>query len=187
MVRSMVNAVVTIRFKATLLAPAAPAGASWLFLVLPTAASDRLPTRSMVTVAGTLAGQRLQATLQPDGQGGHWLRVDRALQQAAGVAAGQTVALEIAPADVEPEPVVPDDLHAALAAHPAARATWDDITAVARRDWIFWIVSGKKADTRVRRVATACDMLAAGKRRACCFDRSGMYSKSLAAPTPKAD
>ncbi|WP_372382571.1 YdeI/OmpD-associated family protein [Xanthomonas sp. NCPPB 1068] len=138
-------------------------------------------------VAGTLAGQRLQATLQPDGQGGHWLRVDHALQQAAGVAAGQTVALEIAPVDVEPEPVVPDDLHAALAAHPAARATWDDITAVARRDWIFWIVSGKKADTRVRRVATACDMLAAGKRRACCFDRSGMYSKSLAAPTPKAD
>lgn len=140
----------------------------------------------MVTVTGTVAGYPLQATLEPDGQGGHWLKVDHALQQAAGVAAGDRVAVEMTPVDVEPEPVVPDDLHAALAAQPAARATWDDITAVARRDWIFWIVSGKKADTRVKRIATACDMLASGKRRACCFDRSGMYSKSLAAPTPKA-
>ncbi|QBG93810.1 hypothetical protein EYR26_23050 [Xanthomonas oryzae] len=105
------------------------------------------------------------------------------MQQAAGVSVGQTVALEIAPVVEAPEPVVPDDLNAALA---AARATWDDITAVARRDRIFWVVSGKKADTRVKRIATACDMLAAGKRRACCFDRSGMCSNSLAAPTPKA-
>ncbi|HBK45151.1 MAG TPA: hypothetical protein DDZ67_01690, partial [Xanthomonadaceae bacterium] len=74
------------------------------------------------------------------------------------------------------------DLREALVAQPAARATWDDITAVARRDWIFWISSGKKAETRVKRIATACDMLAAGKRRACCFDRSGMYGKSLGAP-----
>ncbi len=96
------------------------------------------------------------------------------------------MALDIAPVAEEPEPVLPDDLHAALAAQPNARATWDAITAVARRDWIFWVTSGKKADTRIKRIATACDMLASGKRRACCFDRSGMYSTSLAAPTPKA-
>ncbi|MCC8536070.1 YdeI/OmpD-associated family protein [Xanthomonas axonopodis pv. poinsettiicola] len=176
----------TVRCKATLLEPAAPKAATWLFLQLPAAASNTLPTRSMVTVTGTFAGQPLQATLEPDGQGGHWLKVDHALQQAAGVAAGDEVAVEVTPVDVEPEPVVPDDLHAALAAQPAARATWDDITALARRDWIVWIVSGKKAATRVKRIATACDMLASGKRRACCFDRSGMYSKSLTAPTPKA-
>ncbi|MCD0244658.1 YdeI/OmpD-associated family protein [Xanthomonas melonis] len=175
-----------IRCKARLLEPDAPGAATWLFLRLPAAASTQLPTRSMVTVRGSLAGHPLQATLEPDGQGGHWLKLDAALQRAAGVAAGDTVALEIAPVDVEPEPVVPDDLQAALAAQPAARATWDDITALARRDWIFWIVSGKQAQTRVKRIATACAMLAAGKRRACCFDRSGMYSKSLAAPTPKA-
>lgn len=182
----MAKPAATLRFKATLLEPAAPADACWLFVLLPAAASNKLPTRSMVTVAGTFAGHPLQATLQPDGQGGHWLKVEKALQQAAGVAAGATVTLEIAPVAEEPEPLVPDDLHDALTAHPTARATWDDITAVARRDWIFWIVSGKKAETRAKRIATSCDMLAAGKRRACCFDRSGMYSKSLTAPTPKA-
>ncbi|WP_425521447.1 YdeI/OmpD-associated family protein [Xanthomonas translucens] len=43
-------------------------------------------------------------------------------------------------------------------------------------------MSGKKADTRVKRIASACDMLASGKRCACCFDRSDMYSKSPGAP-----
>ncbi len=172
----------TIRFTVELHRPSTPKGAAWTFLVIPARASAQLPTRSMVTVAGTLEGQPLRATLRPDGRGGHWLRVGRALREKAGVAAGDTVALEIAPVEQEPEARVPPDLRAALAANPAAKATWSDITAVARRDWVCWITSGKKAETRVKRIATACDMLACGKRRACCFDRSGIYSKSLRAP-----
>ncbi len=172
----------TLRFKARLQRPADPAGADWSFLLLPAATSARLPSRGMVSVEGRFAGQPFQATLSPDGQGGHWLRVEADLREAAGVANGDTVALAFAPMAQEPEPAVPADLAAALDAHPAARATWDDITAVARRDWIHWIGSGKKAETRVKRIDTACDMLAAGKRRACCFDRSGMYSKSMSAP-----
>ena len=172
----------TVRCKARLLRPAAPADADWTFLVLPATASARLPTRSMVSVEGQLAGQPFQATLEPDGQGSHWLRVERALREAADVAPGDTVPLVLAPMAQEPEPALPPDLGQALARNPAARATWDDITAVARRDWIHWIGSGKKADTRARRIATACDKLASGQRRACCFDRSGMYSKSLSAP-----
>ena len=83
----------------------------------------------------------------------------------------------------EPEPKVPADLKQALDDNPAAKATWVDITPVARRDWIHWITSGKKAETRVKRIATACDKLACGNRRACCFDRSGMYSKgNMGAP-----
>ncbi|HEY5972714.1 MAG TPA: YdeI/OmpD-associated family protein [Pseudoxanthomonas sp.] len=172
-----------VKFKATLSRPAEPKGAAWTFLVLPTAASKQLPTRSMVTVDGTLAGQPFQATLEPDGQGSHWLKIDKALREAAGVAAGDSVALEIAPVEKEPEPKVPADLKLALAGNPAAKAMWKEITTVARRDWIHWITSGKKAETRVNRIATACDKLACGNRRACCFDRSGMYSKgNMGAP-----
>lgn len=171
-----------IRFKAKLLRPAAPKAAAWTFLVLPVEASGKLPTRSMVTVDGTLDGNPFQATLEPDGRGGHWLKVDKALRESAGVAAGDTVTLEMTPVDVEPEPRLPPDMRKALAAHPAARAPWDDITPAARRDWIHWITSGRKAETRERRIRTACDMLASGKRRACCFDRSGIYSKAFCAP-----
>jgi uncharacterized protein YdeI (YjbR/CyaY-like superfamily) len=108
--------------------------------------------------------------------------VDRKLGEAAGADAGDVVTLEIAPAADEPEPTVPADLRKALAAAPKARALWSDITPIARRDWILWITSAKQADTRERRIKNACSMLAAGKRRVCCFDRSGFYSKSLSAP-----
>lgn len=171
-----------IRFEATLLRPAAPKGATWTFIVLPAQASAALPARGMVTVDGTLQGHPFQATLEPDGQGSHWLKVDKALRTAAGVDVGQTAAFAMKPVEIEPEPKVPPELRKALAAHPQARAQWDDITPVARRDWIHWITSAKKEETRERRIHTACDMLASGKRRACCFDRSGMYSKALSAP-----
>ena len=83
----------------------------------------------------------------------------------------------------EPEPTVPADLKQALAGNAAAKTTWANITTVARRDWIHWITSGKKAETRANRITVACDKLASGRRRACCFDRSGMYSKgNMGAP-----
>ena len=172
-----------IRFKATLLRPAKPEkGGTWSFLVLPKTASGKLPTRSMTSVEGTLNGQAFAATLEPDGQGSHWLKVPRALRDEAGAQPGDEVTLEIRPAETEPEPEVPADLRKALSAAPDAEAVWDDITPVARRDWIHWITSGKREETRVRRIEVACDKLAGGQRRACCFDRSGMYSNSLSAP-----
>ena len=180
----MTTSAANIRFKAKLLRPGSPKGATWAFLVLPADASAKLPTRSMTTVDGTLEGHPFQATLEPDGQGSHWLKVGRALREAAGAAVGDTVSLEITPVAVEPEPHVPVDLGKAIAAAPGARAQWSSLTPVARRDWVHWITSGKKAETRERRIANACDMLASGKRRACCFDRSGIYSKGLGAPKP---
>jgi hypothetical protein len=172
-----------IRFKAKLLRPAESAKAdSWTFLILPKTASAKLPSRGMTAVEGTINAYSFQAVLEPDGQKSHWLKVDRKLREAAGADAGDIVTLEIAPAAEEPEPTVPADLRKALVAAPKARKLWSDITTVARRDWVHWITSAKQPETRARRIKNACSMLAAGKRRVCCFDRSGFYDKSLSAP-----
>ncbi|MFT4177870.1 MAG: YdeI/OmpD-associated family protein [Thermomonas sp.] len=177
-----------IRFKATLLRPAMPKNATWRFLRLPKSASARLPSRGMVSVEGMFAGQPFKATLEPDGEGSHWLKVPRALHEAAGIEASDTVALEIAPAAKEPEPRLPPDLRKALAGAPAALAQWKTITAAARRDFIQWLSTAKQVDTRARRIRNACDMLAAGKRRICCFDRSGIYSRgNIGAPEAARD
>ena len=74
-----------IRFEAKLQRPATPIGADWAFLLLPSVASKQLPTRSMVSVDGTLAGSPFQATLEPDGAGGHWLKVGAELLAASAV------------------------------------------------------------------------------------------------------
>jgi hypothetical protein len=172
-----------IRFEARLLRPADTGKAvTWTFLLLPAAASGRLPTRSALTVEGTLNGKPFRANLEPDGARSHWLKVPRALRVAANAEPGDTVTLEIQPSAEQLHTPAPPDLRKALSAAPEAKAVWDRITPVARRDWVSWVVSAKKAGTRQRRIEAACDMLASGKRRVCCFDRSGAYSKALGAP-----
>ena len=175
-----------IRFSATLQRPSEDQGTrskSWLAVILPGRASAKLPSRGMVSVQGTINGHALVASLHPDGRGGHWLKVDPALQAQCGVCEGDRVTLAIAPVEREPEPEVPEDLARALKQAPsAARQAWEDITPLARRDWVQWVTSGKRVDTRVSRIEKTCDMLAQGKRRPCCFDRSGMYSKSISSP-----
>ena len=172
-----------IRFKAKLLRPAVTAkGNSWTFLTVPKDASAKLPSRGRTTVEGAINGFPFTATLEPDGQKSHWLKVNRKMRESAGADAGDMVTLEIAPAGKDTEPEVPTDLRKALAADPKARALWSNITPNARRDWIHWITSAKQPETRARRIKNACSMLTAGKRRVCCFDRSGFYSKSLSAP-----
>jgi hypothetical protein len=173
----------TLRFKARLLLPAKPGSdTSWAFVILPKDASERLPRRGRTTVDGAINGYGFRATLEPDGQLSHWLRVSSELREAAGADIGDVVMLEIMPVKKEPEPDIPSDLLAALSAHSEARTVWDDTTTIARLDWIHWITSAKQSKTRAQRISNACDMLASGKRRVCCFDESGYYSKAFHAP-----
>lgn len=123
-----------IRFKAKLLRPAATAkGGSWSFLILPKNASAKLPTRGMTTVEGTINGYSFRATLEPDGQKSHWLKVTKKVREAAAADVGDVVTLEIMSAGEKAEPRVPADLRKALTAAPQARALWSDITPIAQR------------------------------------------------------
>ncbi len=115
------------------------------------------------------------------------MKVERTICRAAGVEAGDVVVLAFSPVAAEPEPMIPPRFRAALAAAPErARTVWADITPMARRDFIHWIESAKREETREKRATAACDMLAQGKRRPCCFDRSGIYGKNLTAPVADA-
>ncbi|KKR65123.1 MAG: hypothetical protein UU06_C0028G0011 [Parcubacteria group bacterium GW2011_GWB1_40_5] len=43
---------------------------------------------------------------------------------------------------------VPEDLQKALVSNSVAQKAWEDITPLARNEWICWVTSGKKAETR---------------------------------------
>src|SRR5437870_13375400 len=92
------------------------------------------------------------------------------------------------PAGEESEPRVPTDLRKALAAAPMANAQWRDLTPIARRDFMSWIDSAKQLETRKRRIEKACSMLAAGKRRPCCYSivSFDLYTALNANPRAKA-
>lgn len=83
---------------------------------------------------------------------------------------------------------LPADLKKVLTADPAAKARWDDLTPVARRDFISWIDSAKQEATRKRRVESVPSRLASGKRRPCCYAIVPMdlYTALNASPKAKA-
>lgn len=156
-----------IRFSAKLTQHKANEKSGSLTLALPKDA--KLPSRGITMVEGMINSIPFRIALEPNGKGTSCLRVNKTMREAAGADAGDTVTVEITRIGEEPEIRAPMDLRKALAADPAAQAGWADITPMARRDWIFSITSAKQPETRKRRIEKACDMLACGKRRLCCF------------------
>jgi uncharacterized protein YdeI (YjbR/CyaY-like superfamily) len=64
---------------------------------------------------------------------------------------------------------IPADLKKALRTDATTQAAWDDLTALARNEWICWVTSAKQETTRNRRIQRALEDLQAGKRRPCCW------------------
>ncbi|MCA9353393.1 YdeI/OmpD-associated family protein [Candidatus Nomurabacteria bacterium] len=64
---------------------------------------------------------------------------------------------------------VPADLREAIVGDKKALSTWEDITPLARNEWICWVISVKKKETRIDHIRRAREDLADGKRRPCCW------------------
>jgi len=64
---------------------------------------------------------------------------------------------------------LPADLRKALAVSPKALAKWEDITPLARNEWICWTVSVKTPETRKDHVKRVVSELIEGMRRPCCW------------------
>jgi len=63
---------------------------------LPDKASKQLPSRGQVAVQATVNGHAFQTVVEPDGEFGHWVRIDAKPQRAAAIRAGDTAAVELA-------------------------------------------------------------------------------------------
>lgn len=64
---------------------------------------------------------------------------------------------------------VPDDLKVALNADESALERWEDLTPLARNEWICWIISVKQEATRKNHIERTIVELKEGKRRPCCW------------------
>lgn len=149
-------------------------------LRLPREASAGLPSRGQVAVRGTINGHEFETVLEPDGGSGHWMRIDAELLQLAGMRAGDPARLEIESTKDWPEPDVPEDLGAALAAAPQRiQDLWRGITPMARWEWVRWVKATRNPDTRKRRVEVTISKMSHGKRRPCCFDLSACTDPQL--------
>lgn len=64
---------------------------------------------------------------------------------------------------------MPADIRQALTAAPKAQAAWEDITPLARNEWICWTITCVKPETRAQHVKRIVEELQQGKRRPCCW------------------
>lgn len=64
---------------------------------------------------------------------------------------------------------LPRDVREALIAAPKALVTWNATTPLARNEWICWMTSGKKTETRAIRITKGVSKLSGGMRRPCCW------------------
>lgn len=80
---------------------------------------------------------------------------------------------------------LPDDLKKALLADKAALKAWEDISALARNEWICWVENAKLIDTRNRRITRTHTELAEGIRRPCCWPGCMHRTDKALSPTQK--
>ncbi|MFA6307708.1 MAG: YdeI/OmpD-associated family protein [Patescibacteria group bacterium] len=64
---------------------------------------------------------------------------------------------------------MPADLQKAIISQPKVKTLWEDITSLARNEFICWVEDAKKEETRARRIRRTCEELLEGKRRPCCW------------------
>lgn len=64
---------------------------------------------------------------------------------------------------------IPNDLRKAIVSHPKVLKVWKGITPLARNEWICWVISVKRDETRRLHIERAKVELAKGKRRPCCW------------------
>lgn len=150
----------------------------WTILLLPDDASAQLSSRGMTMVKGTLNGVAFKALLEPNGKYGegkkpsHWFRPDQKLLVEAHAKSGDTVRVTLEQTNEWIEPEVPEDLKKALSDSPKAKDLWNDITPMARWDWVRWVRAVKTPETRQKHIEVALDKLNKGMRRPCCFNRA---------------
>lgn len=64
---------------------------------------------------------------------------------------------------------IPADVKSIVSSKQGILDVWEDISSLARNEWICWITSAKKDDTRQRRIRIMIENLSKGKRRPCCW------------------
>jgi hypothetical protein len=144
------------------LEPRGPAGA---FILSDEQVTTLGEGRKAFPVEVTVNGVTLPLRLARMG-GENMIGLAKAARAKAGVTLGETYEIEVTAADPGTRTVeVPDDLTAALAGDPQARAAFDALAYSHRKEFARWITEAKRENTRTERVARTLEMLHAGEHR----------------------
>ncbi|WP_409346919.1 YdeI/OmpD-associated family protein [Paenibacillus sp. MBLB4367] len=137
---------------------------SWTYLTVPFAVEAVYGTKSRFPVKGTINGHPFQSSLMPQGNDVHILVVNQTIRDAIGAHAGDRVDVMLEPDTVKRSVEVPESFREALAGAPEANAVFESFAYSHQKEYVDWISSAKKEETKANRIAKAIVMLANKKR-----------------------
>ncbi|MBB6669816.1 YdeI/OmpD-associated family protein [Cohnella nanjingensis] len=138
-----------------------PGVGTWTYVDVPFDVEEAFGAKGQARVRGTVNGAGFRSSLLPHGNGRHYLVVGGALREEAGVSeAGDAVRVALEPDTEERTVEAPADLLAALAESPEAMSYFDSLAYSYRKEYVSWIESAKREETRRLRIAAAAARLA---------------------------
>jgi len=141
-----------------------PNGA-WTFIDVPFDVGKTWGTRARVSVVACINGESYRTSIFPAGDGTHRMMVNKRMQAAARAGAGDVVSVTMSPDVGERTVEVPRDLRGALAADKQAKGLFKALSYSCKKEYVEWITSAKREETRAGRVTKAVEMLRAGRKR----------------------
>jgi len=132
------------------------------FVDVPFDVPEVFGSRRQVRVKGTIDGHPFASSIAPMGAGAYLLGLHKATREAIGKSIGDSVDLVIEADTTERVVTVPDDLKRALARNAAANKTFENFAYTHRKEYVQWVESAKKPETRQRRIAEAVSRIARG-------------------------
>ena len=137
---------------------------TWTYFVIPFDLVELFGVKGTIQVRGTVNGVPFRGSALPYGDGSHFVAVNKAIRDQAGVTQGDTVSVALERDDESRVLTVPDDLRRALDAHPAAGAAFATFSYSHKREYLAWIESAKTEATRQRRIQSAVEKIATRQR-----------------------
>jgi hypothetical protein len=139
-------------------------GGGWTSLTVPFKVEEVFGTRARVAVKSTINGVPFRTSIMPESDGTHSMMVNKTMQQAANVKPGDTVTV-LMELDSKPRVVsIPADLKKAFVNTKSAAAAFKELSYSRQKEFVDWVDSAKKEETRRRRVEQTISMLWERKR-----------------------
>ncbi|MGD0783358.1 MAG: YdeI/OmpD-associated family protein [Candidatus Aminicenantales bacterium] len=136
---------------------------TWMYVKVPFDVEKLFGRGGQIRVKGAVNGAAFRSSLMPDGDGQHFLVVNKSIRDKAKVKVGDRLTVVVEP-DSGPRLIeAPPDLVKALGKNKAAKTAWDEFAYSHKKAYVDWIVAAKQAETRDRRIEKAVARIADNK------------------------
>ena len=150
----------THEFDASLIRPEGVG--TWTYLDIPVEVSKEFAAKGQVKVKGSINGHPYRTSARPHGDGRHYIVVNKSIRDAIGVSTGDVVRvvmdLDTAPRTVE----IPLDFMRAMESDRKYSKLFQELSYSRQKEFVDWLESAKKEETRKRRIAQSLEMLLEG-------------------------